>query len=44
LGLAFCKLAVNAHNGKIWVESTIGEGSQFNILLPIKKEEKQPET
>ncbi|MDO9088356.1 MAG: ATP-binding protein [Anaerolineaceae bacterium] len=44
LGLAFCKLAVNAHDGKIWVESTIGKGSQFNILLPLKKEEKQPET
>ena len=38
LGLAFCKLAVNAHNGKIWVESTIGQGSQFNISLPLKKD------
>jgi PAS domain S-box-containing protein len=38
LGLAFCKLAVNAHNGKIWVDSTIGQGSQFNISLPLKKE------
>jgi PAS domain S-box-containing protein len=37
LGLAFCKLAVNAHDGKIWVESKIGEGSQFNILLPLKE-------
>jgi signal transduction histidine kinase len=39
LGLAFCKLAVNAHDGKIWVESEIGKGSQFNILLPLKKQE-----
>lgn len=38
LGLAFCKLAVNAHNGKIWVDSTIGQGSQFNISLPLKKD------
>jgi len=37
LGLAFCKLAVNAHDGKIWVDSTIGQGSQFNISLPLKK-------
>ncbi len=38
LGLAFCKLAVNAHDGKIWVDSTIGQGSQFNISLPFKKD------
>ena len=38
LGLAFCKLAVNAHDGKIWVESKVGEGSQFNILLPLLKQ------
>ncbi len=36
LGLAFCKLAVNAHDGKISVESKVGQGSQFNIILPIK--------
>jgi len=43
LGLAFCKLAVNAHNGKIWVESKLGQGSQFYIALPLKKElEKEP--
>lgn len=39
LGLAFCKLAVNAHDGKIWVESEEGKGSQFNILLPLKAQE-----
>ncbi len=38
LGLAFCKLAVNAHDGKIWVESKTGQGSQFNISLPLNKE------
>lgn len=36
LGLAFCKLAVNAHDGKISVESKFGQGSQFNIILPLK--------
>ena len=36
LGLAFCKLAVQAHNGKIWVESEIGQGSTFHLLLPTQ--------
>ncbi len=38
LGLAFCKLAVNAHNGKIWVESSWESGSCFNVLLPFDHE------
>lgn len=33
LGLAFCKLAVEAHKGKIWVESKHGEGSKFAFTL-----------
>lgn len=35
LGLTFCKLAVESHDGKIWVESDIGKGSQFKFYLPI---------
>jgi two-component system, sensor histidine kinase and response regulator len=35
LGLAFCKLAAEAHGGKIWVRSAEGEGSAFHVLLPI---------
>jgi len=35
LGLAFCKLAVEAHGGRIWVRSSEGHGSQFHIALPL---------
>jgi signal transduction histidine kinase len=35
LGLAFCKLAAEAHGGKIWVRSAEGEGSAFHVLLPL---------
>jgi len=34
LGLAFCKLVVDAHHGRIWVQSTEGEGSAFHISIP----------
>lgn len=36
LGLTFCKLALEAHNGSIRVDSIIGEGSVFTVLLPLK--------
>src|SRR5688500_11938373 len=35
LGLAFCKLAVEAHGGRIWVQSEEGKGSQFHLTLPV---------
>jgi two-component system sensor histidine kinase/response regulator len=35
LGLAFCKLAVEVHGGRIWVRSQEGNGSQFHIALPV---------
>jgi signal transduction histidine kinase len=37
LGLAFCKLAIDAHGGRIWVQSAgEGKGSAFHFSLPTK--------
>ena len=37
LGLTLVKHTVEAHGGKISVESKVGQGSTFSIFLPIKK-------
>lgn len=39
IGLAIVKKIVDIHKGKINLDSQIGVGSTFQILLPIKKEE-----
>jgi signal transduction histidine kinase len=38
IGLAFCRLAVEGHGGKIRVESQSGQGSKFILTLPVAKE------
>lgn len=35
LGLAFCKMAVEAHGGRIWARSWPGEGASFTFTLPV---------
>jgi PAS domain S-box-containing protein len=41
IGLAFCRLAVNGHGGKIWIDKNYTNGTRFNINLPIEKEQEQ---
>ncbi len=40
LGLAIARRLVEAHGGAIWVESELGKGSKFSVLLSQSKESK----
>jgi PAS domain S-box-containing protein len=37
VGLAFCRLAVTGHGGRIWVESETGKGARFLLTLPVHR-------
>lgn len=37
LGLAIVKSIVTSHQGRVWVESTLGKGSSFIVILPAQE-------
>ena len=39
LGLAVCKALIEAHNGRIWVDSRVGEGSTFSFTMPLAEDD-----
>jgi len=38
LGLAIAKRIIEAHEGRIWVESQVGQGTRFSFVLPASPE------
>lgn len=42
LGLAACRNIVEAHRGRIRVQSTVGKGTEFTIMLPVADPSQTP--
>jgi PAS domain S-box-containing protein len=38
LGLVLCKMLIEKHNGKLWAESEVGNGSVFYVSIPVNNE------
>ncbi|HOK14903.1 MAG TPA: HAMP domain-containing sensor histidine kinase, partial [Candidatus Kapabacteria bacterium] len=41
LGLWIVKKLVDAHNGRVWVKSTLGKGSSFAFSLPLRQKKEE---
>jgi signal transduction histidine kinase len=39
MGLFIAKTLTEAQNGRIWVDTELGVGSTYNVLIPISSEE-----
>jgi PAS domain S-box-containing protein len=42
LGLYICRAIVEAHGGRLWVQSELGQGSKFSFSLPLEERRELP--